>query len=781
MESRQDQIRFCVVSLAYFAGLTALFFYDALLDPHWVISAPGMDIDNFFYPLRTFAFAEMREGNLPLWNPYILGGIPALGNTLYALLYPPNWLHLILPMGFTINLLIAIHMMLTGLFTAVWCRTRGASTLAALVGGTVFMLCGANTLRVYGGYLTHACIIIWTPLLFICIDRIIEDRRPGLTCLAGAAIVALQIDAGYMQPTYFQFFGVCTYVVVRLINHPRSARTLAWLAAMFALGAGLCAVQFVLGIDAAAESVRGGFERFSFSTSFSLPPENLLTAITPFPFGDWVNAQVFARWGLVDTSIFMGTVGTSLALLGAIRARTLRDKAAVVTAIAMLILAMGGYTPLYRPLLAVVPGLELFRFPSRFAFIACFMAAPLASAGFDYLRQSRRIGLTFVTISIAAVLFAIAALIVAQSATPGHDGVWSRVLHRLVATDETWPKLDKPDAPFQIAQNAHFASQQFATTATTFAIIALIIWVARKRPAAMALLLGLLAIELYAGSSLMLCRFRPTMQLPLGWNTALAQRHGDERALVLTTGEHNLPMQFRFESIGGYDPAVRQRWDSAVRRLLGAESRTGNLNTRRVLPSSRWPMFRLGALVPPNDSIQIDPPLARLNLLEHFTITTGPDESLLAIREVNFDPRKSVVLETPPVPAPEPVNQDTPPGMVQVVHITTDSIEFTADLVRPSILLVTDAYSKGWRAVPVEPGPQTRYEVLPANHALRAIPLAAGKHHVRLEYRPKYLSIAMGANIASIVGWLFGLIAVSRRPKMPHSVEPRISGHPVTS
>jgi hypothetical protein len=66
---------------------------------------------------------------------------------------------------------------------------------------------------------------------------------------------------------------------------------------------------------------------------------------------------------------------------------------------------------------------------------------------------------------------------------------------------------------------------------------------------------------------------------------------------------------------------------------------------------------------------------------------------------------------------------------------------------RGAILLVTDAYSAGWRVRPFDPGPRSSY-VLPANHALRAVPLAAGRHHFIMEYRPP--SVAAGRWVSGI-------------------------------
>ena len=78
-------------------------------------------------------------------------------------------------------------------------------------------------------------------------------------------------------------------------------------------------------------------------------------------------------------------------------------------------------------------------------------------------------------------------------------------------------------------------------------------------------------------------------------------------------------------------------------------------------------------------------------------------------------------------------------------------MEIEAELERPSVLLVTDAWAPAWRAVPLDAGDARRYEVMPANYALRGIPLEAGKHRLRLEYAPEAFRI--GALISALA-WL---------------------------
>jgi hypothetical protein len=717
----------------------------------WVVSPPLSDIDQLFYPLRVFAFGQMRGGHLPLWNPYQMGGIPAFANSLYALLYPPNWLHLILPDGLAINLVVASHVMLSGLFTAIWCRSRGASVGASLLAGSMFMFCGPQMLRVYGGIATYPCVIAWTPLLMLCIDAIIDGNRPAIACLAGGAVLTLQILAGYMLAVYYQSFGIGCYALVRLVNHPRWTRAALWLIAMGVLALALSAGQLLPGFEAATESVRGTAQQGSFSTSVSLAPEHLLTLVTPYLLGDTVSAPIFQRWGIVDTSLFIGAVGTAAALIGAIhaiRTRSMRDIALLLAMLLTLAVALGEYNPLYGIAMRIIPGLSLFRGPSRASFMITLPAAALAAAGVDALRKSRPSIATIALIAIAGTIFAAAALIVGRSAEEGFDGLWGRMLMSLISTGQTWAKLDSPRAPLQIQTSATLASQQLIAAAGVLGTFALIVLLSRSRPGAIHLLIPLALIELWCGSVLAWDRHKPTTQPPAGWEQAIARRGTDDRVLILRGGEQNMPMQFGVESIGGYDPALRQRWEDVVAGLLNSEIHTGNLAARRFLRSDRWPMLRLAATIPPDPNILFDPPMPRLNLIARYTVVRDSNESLLAVRRPSFNPREQVILEQEPAIKPLVPPDAGTLGTATGVWVSTDVLEVTATVQMPALLLITDAYSRGWRVEPLEPAPQQEYEILPADHALRAIPLAAGHHHFLLRYRPR--SVVIGAFISAV-------------------------------
>src|ERR1039458_3707009 len=101
--------------------VTAVLFWD-FLSPgtSFILSKAGQDMIADFIGWRQFAFDELKKGHLALWYPQLLCGAPFFGDFQSALLYPPNWLYMVSPLPFAINLGIALHVFLMGWFTYLW-------------------------------------------------------------------------------------------------------------------------------------------------------------------------------------------------------------------------------------------------------------------------------------------------------------------------------------------------------------------------------------------------------------------------------------------------------------------------------------------------------------------------------------------------------------------------------------------------------------------------------------------------------------------------------------
>src|SRR6185436_19811170 len=51
------------------------------------------DLVTQFFPYHALVSREMKQGRLPLWNPYVNSGEPLAGSTQAAIFYPPNFLY----------------------------------------------------------------------------------------------------------------------------------------------------------------------------------------------------------------------------------------------------------------------------------------------------------------------------------------------------------------------------------------------------------------------------------------------------------------------------------------------------------------------------------------------------------------------------------------------------------------------------------------------------------------------------------------------------------------
>ncbi len=147
-----------------------------------------------FYPWREVA---RRNGISGIgWNPYSFAGSPLSGNGQSALLFPPNWLHFVLPPSWSYVLLAIFRTALALLFTLLLAR-RQMSTAAAALAATSYSF--SYTFVFWLGYpIGDAMSLI--PALFWAADA----RR----WLALGAFTALQLYTGQPQTSLVTFLAL---------------------------------------------------------------------------------------------------------------------------------------------------------------------------------------------------------------------------------------------------------------------------------------------------------------------------------------------------------------------------------------------------------------------------------------------------------------------------------------------------------------------------------------------------------------------------------------------
>lgn len=749
-----------------------------------VLSVAGGDTATTFAPWYEFTIRQMLNGRLPLWNPHLYSGTPCLGGFQEAMLYPPTWLHFFLPLPQAINWGFALHVFLAGFFTYLWVAHRGLHVAGGIVAGAVYMLGGAFFMHITQGHIPNLQTMVWPPLIFLAIDDL-EITRSLRGAWLGAGAIAMQVLAGHPQYVYYTALVAGPYALVALFRAKSRKTFLAGVALMCFGGVALSAVQLFTGVQAVGESLRSRVD-FEFARQFPFPPENLLTMVLPNVYGHATEGY-WGRWYLWESSLFVGVTAVVLAVYGLVHGRR-EDRRWTSLAFfgAVMLVAFGYYTPVYRVLFHGLPGFASFRGISKISFLASLFLAQLAGVGTDRLVQQSRVSARVAWAVLACALLALAiGVFVWVSGNRGPNGAWGAWLRHLHWTDEGYRheglKPGPPDAGFCLVAARVTAKDLFWCAAVCAALAGLWFAVRRDRRAVWGII-GVLAIELVCFARQNCPTFHmeqvsETEQIMRGMLDALGP---DVRVM---TGMPGVVLAAGGNEAWGNDPMVLRRYAQfmAIDQDRRPEDLTQGYPFFTRL-SQAWRLVRVKqVLVPsPDHRSRIaltapGVPLARTELVESYRVVSDPGRILDLIAANDFDPKRVVLLERPvdlPTVPPAPLPAG-PPGSVQIRQDPdaqvedTDRIEIEATIVRPCILLITDNYSTGWRVRPLGDAPQGRYDIVPADYILRGIPLRPGKHHFLLEYRPAAYVIGKWITIVAVIAWLAAGVMLRRKPACP--------------
>ena len=766
---RDARPTFLLLSVLSLALLTVLMFADVLLRPAPpLLSDYGTDLSTQFLFWREFGFSELRHGNFALWNPYVFCGMPFFGMFQSALLYPPNWLYLVLPLVHAVNFGIALHVFLLGLFMLLWLSRCGLHPLACLLGAILAMFSGPYFLHIYAGHLTSLCAMTWTPLILLCVDGLLG--RPSLRWfLLATFAVTMQLLAGHPHQVFYALVTVILYAGLGLAKPPRRFGGLALLAGAYAFAFCIGAAQVLAGAEMGKESLRSGGLSIEVAGMLSFPPENLLTLIAPGVFGLDGEVPYWGRWYFWETSLFFSVTGLVLACIGlAGCGKVGRLRSGVIAGI-LIVLALGHYTPLFPLLYHWVPGFNSTRGNCKFSFYALLFLTRLAAGGFDRLLHEKRqpaafkFGLTQPAslVFCCALLVCIAAFFFQSDSSSKSPRLIPEFLAYLEKSGETY----SPDL-YAKGGFAHQAAAQAAMSlwiaAATLVAIAVCLELARRRRWGPHVLFALAAVEILLFAASTRKTFDPERAYFRSVERSVSGHPGDYR--ILQTFNENNTIPARIPNIWGYDPGVPRRYAEFMAFTQGQslDRLTDQVAVKRLSPlhrilRCRYYFERTG------DGFKIvtgENPLPHLLLVRDYRVEKDRDAIFRALAEPGFDPRRTVLLESEPRPAPAvlpapgggaaPASADAP-GTATLVDSSTDHLTVAADLAAPAILLITDGYSRGWRARPVGKSAQESYDVMPADHVLRAVPLAAGLHTIRIEYLPNLYRIGKWVSIFSLI------------------------------
>lgn len=278
-----------------------------LMYPTWIgTHRPAFrDVSHFYLPLYDYVAQRCDESWLPLWNPLDQTGVPLVGETTTAVMYPVRYAIFSLPVSVehAMNLYLFFHLILASLFAWWLARCVGASRMSATVAAMTYTLSGGVfALACNPPFLVGAA---WVPCLF-CVflaDGTRSIRRR--TAIASFAMTMMVLGGDPQAALHVCLISGIVVIVRWWKRHSSDADpliavdSLKVLLASTLLAAGMSAVQISASLDWSRQSdrvvsvgdddwklppVRDSVRANAYE--FSLAPWHALELLTPRPFGE---------------------------------------------------------------------------------------------------------------------------------------------------------------------------------------------------------------------------------------------------------------------------------------------------------------------------------------------------------------------------------------------------------------------------------------------------------------------------------------------------------------
>ena len=746
------------------------------------------------YAFREFAASSIRTGSgIPLWNPYLFGGMPYVAAMNGDIFYPTFLLRAVLPTDVAMTWSFIVHVFLAGVFTYGFLRAWGLGFLPALLGGLAYLMCGQVASLVAPGHDGKLYVSALFPLgLWILLLGIRDGRQWAWGLLA--LVVGLAVLSPHPQLLQYMLLG-CGAFALFLAFAPlempdgttiRLDRATALRRLLFALGAVLLgavigAVQYLPVREYVPFSPRAGGRDYTYGTSFSMPIEELFNTYLPQFTG--ILDRYWGRNGIHLHSEYLGAVSLLLAGAGLTSERRNFRWFWIGTFIVTTLWALGGNTPLYHLIYAVVPGTKFFRAPSTIFYIASFAVATLAALGLERV-LARRVRSTYV------LGWTIAALVIALLASMGALTNVAKVIASSFAGDQLDEMIDANNGALMLGAWRSFLA---------VALASLVVWLLiRKRiapRAASIALIVLAAADLYSIEK-RYWMFSPPASVLYASDPAIDYvRAQPEPARVITWAFGRTPgrdamlegdglMVHRVRLVLGYHGNEEGRYQ----RLAGKTQTTG-YNPRIIFSPTFWRHENVRFLYTDADEAAVkqiatalgtDVPVRVLGPVQNAAgsaiylyrlpgdnplawlapvIVKAPDQQTLAtVLDPRFDPKRAAIVDTSAqMPAQQIAALPAPlTTAVRTTRYAPGRIDLALASPAPaqSALLVSENYFPGWTAtVDGKAAPLTRGE-----YNLIAVALPTGASKVALRFDDA--SYERG-KIITIVGVVLSLLLIA--------------------
>jgi len=756
-----------------------------------------VDAVTVFEPFLQYTRSQLPH--IPLWDPYIMGGTPYMGDMQSAVLSPFSLPAYVLPFWWSLSVIGVLKVLTAAMGTFLLGRALKMRFAGAFLAGAVY---GFGLFMVVWLPWPLSNVFALIPWMLLATERII--RRPDAVSAAGlAVVVALQWFGGHPESSFHALFATVAFFVLRVLQLSRRnrawhvdafERARSWIAALARAVRRpvlVFALALVMGCALAAIVLIPFSELLRNSSDLTARPRGGVYVSPKYFIGAFM-PNYFP--GVFDVAIafYAGALALMLALVALLRVRLERIAIAVFAAVSIAVVL--GVQPFFG-VVRRLPGFDV-TYNSRLTILYLLCVALLAGWGLSDLVE--RIPGRRQAVGSGVIAGGLIVLPVVWAMTT--RGFSARFFGRAVKV--AWELVHLP-SPTPV----NMLLVTYRDSLSVIHLASLIVWVVVAGVAAL-LLYARVRRGFAAGPFAVLAILLVLADLfmaGMGKNPAISDSHAEQPvtaairyleqhrpsryvALEPSVGVNALPpdvnLRYGIYDARGYDLPVVTRFGRLWTRYIAPPNFLLPLDTPAVptsgldqtslrilsllgvtdlLQEKGQPQLQLNGLHIAYDGSDAtiyanDDALPRTWLVADQQVVKGDGRQLTQIASPGFDPRRVLITQTKLPGLAQGQANDASPGEARLSRYGAEKVTIAVHADRSSEVVLSDVYYPGWHAT--VDGRPVRIDRV--DYLLRGVPVGPGTHRVELSYDPASFRIGWLVSLAALL-IVAGMIVVGVR------------------
>jgi len=729
-----------------------------------------------FYPWRVYVSQALRQGFLPLWNPYVYCGTPLVAEDQPAVFYPLNILSYVFSPPDAVLFTALARLFVAGLATYWFVRTIGSSRFGALASAITFTFSGF--MIVWLGH-PHTNVATWLPALFLMVEWL-HQRHSARHIAFVALVVAAQLTGGHTETALYTLSAGGVYYLFRVVTtwwssrelRPAVIRLLSFSVAAI-LGFALASIHLLPFGDWLQHSAELGLRTGVASLRMTrLGPKHWLAGILPMILPNIFNnptwpgeyRSFFPGWNFTEQTLYVGIIGLSLAA-GEVITRRWDKRVLFMAALGLVTLGAA----LRLPIFDWLNYLPLFNIAAygRWRLIYTFCVSVLVGLGTRDMLDHIENGSILRTVIWLLMGFVVLAVPILSLMPRILSGMYARA-----STEVGQLSQEVVSRAFSISNIMMYWPVLIALAGVLVFVLYLYRVLSQKIMSAVLLLL--VVVDLFALGMDYHATIREELVFPETPALRVVKSDQDIFRIVGTNIDlmPNTCMVHNLYDVRGLDFPIYRYLELCQtmggRDWLGygilfteqLQPRLLNLlNVKYVLTSSRLgpKVLHDMALLDVDRDIKIyqnQSCLPRCFIVHHVRVSEDSYNVLRLLQDPEFDLRSEIVLEkSPPSDFMEPQG-GLLPATAEITRYEPNRVTILASTLANGFLFLSDSYYPDWKAY--VDGVET--EIYQADYAFRAVYLAPGQHTVEFIYEPRSFRVASFVSLLTLLGVIVLLV-----------------------